>query len=123
MVWYPTTVATLSRRCRHVIEEYYALTVDQDAYWTLDSRLHDFGFRGCTTIEQSIVGGSAHLLNFGGTDTMSAAFYVQFRLNNGKPVATSIPATEHSIMTAHRSERVSSTDSSLRQIIALKPFF
>ncbi len=40
---------------------------------------------------------------------MSAAYYVQFKLNNGKPVATSIPATEHSVMTAHKKEKVCNT--------------
>ncbi|CAB5192614.1 unnamed protein product [Rhizophagus irregularis] len=105
MVWYPTTVATLSRRARDRIEKAYQETVDDDGYWSLESRLHDFGFRGTTCIEQSIIGGSAHLLNFSGTDTMSAAYYVQFTLNNGNPIATSIPATEHSIMTAYKSER------------------
>jgi hypothetical protein len=37
-------------------------------------------------VEQSVLGGCAHLLNFDGTDTMSAAFYAQFHLNNGQPV-------------------------------------
>lgn len=37
---------------------------------------------------------------------MSAAYYVQYKLNNGKPIATSIPATEHSIMLAHKTEKV-----------------
>ena len=37
---------------------------------------------------------------------MSAGYYVQFMLNNGKPVASSIPATEHSVMTAHKTEKV-----------------
>ncbi|RUS22413.1 Quinolinate phosphoribosyl transferase [Endogone sp. FLAS-F59071] len=105
MVWYPSTVATKSRRARDIIEAAYAETVDDEGYWSLESRLHDFGFRGCTTVEQSIVGGTAHLLNFTGTDTMSAAFYAQFTLNNGKSVATSIPATEHSVMTSWRTER------------------
>jgi nicotinamide phosphoribosyltransferase len=45
----------------------------------LGSRLHDFGFRGCTCVEQSIIGGCAHLLNFDGTDTMAAAYYAQVR--------------------------------------------
>jgi len=36
---------------------------------------------------------------------MSAAFYAQFTLNNGKSVASSIPATEHSVMTSWRTER------------------
>ncbi len=30
---------------------------------------------------------------------------VQFHLNDGEPVAMSIPATEHSVMTAWRTER------------------
>lgn len=30
---------------------------------------------------------------------------MQFELNNGEPVASSIPATEHSVMTAWASER------------------
>jgi len=50
-------------------------------------------------------GGCAHLLNFGGSDTMSALYYAQFHLNNGKPVGTSIPATEHSVMTSWPTER------------------
>ena len=99
-------------------------------HWTMltageaSSRLHDFGFRGCTSVEQSVIGGAAHLvctvhwpavarrrvahaaqLNFDGTDTMSAAYYVQYHLNNGQAVATSIPASEHSVMTAWSSER------------------
>jgi len=44
-------------------------------------------------------------LNFQGSDTMSAAYYAQYHLNDGKPVATSIPATEHSVMTAHVNEK------------------
>ncbi|CAG8618994.1 13572_t:CDS:10 [Racocetra fulgida] len=113
MSWYPTTVATLSRRARDVIEQAYNDTVDDDVRdLTLESRLHDFGFRGCTSIEQSVIGGSAHLINFVGSDTMSAGYYIQFKLNNGNPVASSIPATEHSVMTAHKTER----DAILRMI-------
>lgn len=44
------------------------------------------------------------MLNFEGSDTMSAAYHAQFHLNGGKPVATSIPATEHSVMTAWDTE-------------------
>ncbi|CAG8564465.1 6075_t:CDS:10 [Acaulospora morrowiae] len=105
MTWYSTTVATLSRRARDIIEAAYEDTVDEDDHWSLEIRLRDFGFRGCTCLEQSIIGGSAHLLNFIGTSTMSAAYYVQFKLNNGNPVASAIPSTEHSIMTSHKSEQ------------------
>lgn len=36
---------------------------------------------------------------------MSAAYYAQFELNEGRPVASSIPATEHSVMTAWPKEQ------------------
>lgn len=61
--------------------------------------------RGCTSVEQSTIGGCAHLLSFVGSDTMSAAYYAQFVLNGGRRVAQSIPATEHSVMTAWPSEK------------------
>jgi len=37
---------------------------------------------------------------------MSAAYYAQFSLNGGRPVANSIPATEHSVMTSYVTEKV-----------------
>ncbi|KAI9187772.1 hypothetical protein H9P43_002163 [Blastocladiella emersonii ATCC 22665] len=110
MLWYPSTVATLSRRAKHAIAQSFIRTVDgadpvTGAHPLLASRLHDFGFRGCTTVEQSVVGGCAHLLNFDGSDTLSAAFYAQYHCNHGVPIATSIPATEHSVMTSWPTER------------------
>eukprot|EP00195_Chlamydomonas_chlamydogama_P007155 CAMPEP_0202896810 /NCGR_PEP_ID=MMETSP1392-20130828/5728_1 /ASSEMBLY_ACC=CAM_ASM_000868 /TAXON_ID=225041 /ORGANISM="Chlamydomonas chlamydogama, Strain SAG 11-48b" /LENGTH=503 /DNA_ID=CAMNT_0049582287 /DNA_START=382 /DNA_END=1893 /DNA_ORIENTATION=+ len=106
MIWYPTTVATLSRRARDVVESSFERTSEKGKSSPLVStKLQDFGFRGCTCVEQSILGGCAHLLSFQGSDTMSAAFYAQFMLNGGRPVAQSIPATEHSVMTAWPTER------------------
>lgn len=46
----------------------------------------------------------AHLLNFEGSDTMAASYHAQFHLNGGRPVGSSIPATEHSVMTAWETE-------------------
>jgi nicotinamide phosphoribosyltransferase len=104
--WYPVAVATLSRRCRDTLAAAFAASVDGGAASPLlPSRLHDFGFRGCTGVEQSVLGGCAHLLSFDGTDTLSAAYYAQFALNGGRPVGMSIPATEHSVMTCWPSER------------------
>ena len=71
-------MATLSRRARDVIEAAFEESAEAGAAsHLLPSRLHDFGFRGCCTVEQSVIGGAAHLLNFEGTDTLSAAYYVQ----------------------------------------------
>ncbi len=107
MIWYPSCVATLSRYTRDLIEKAFRISVDDDdpnREKCLNSRLHDFGFRGCTSVEQSVIGGCAHLLSFNGSDTMSACYYAQTVLNGGKPVGFSIPATEHSVMTSWKSE-------------------
>ncbi|RHZ60515.1 hypothetical protein Glove_352g45 [Diversispora epigaea] len=105
MIWYPSTVATLSRRARDIIEEAFEDTVDEDGYFLLESRLQDSGFRGCTSLEQSIIGGAAHLINFRRSATMSASYYVQYKINNGKPIGLAIPATEHSVMLSHKTEK------------------
>lgn len=103
-VWYPCCVATLSRKARDVVEEAFDRSCDEEDFFLIESRLHDFGFRGVTCVEQSIIGGVAHLLNFCGSDTMSAAYFAQYTLNYGKPIATSVPASEHSVMTSWPSE-------------------
>ena len=110
MVWYPSTVATLSRRIKTLISDAFERTVNRlncgDTPYDvlLNTRLHDFGFRGCTCVEQSVIGGSAHLLSFTGSDTMSACFYTQVALNKGVVTGKSIPATEHSVMTSWDNE-------------------
>jgi len=105
MIWYPSSVATLSKHTKCLIEDAFEISVpDGKGHFLLPSRLHDFGFRGCTCVEQSVIGGAAHLLNFDGSDTMSACFHVQYHLNGGRPIGQSIPATEHSVMTSFDTE-------------------
>lgn len=47
----------------------------------------------------------AHLINFSGSDTMIASYYSQYFMNNEKAVGQSIPASEHSVMTAFSREK------------------
>jgi len=54
-VWYMSTVATLSRLIVSSIRDAFEKSVDEDAWWKLRSRFHDFGFRGTTSTEQSII--------------------------------------------------------------------
>ncbi|KCV67774.1 hypothetical protein H696_05717 [Fonticula alba] len=102
---YPSTVATLSRKARTIIEQAFEKTCDPESMALVPSRLHDFGFRGCTSVEQTIIGGTAHLLNFEGTDNVSAAYFAQYALNDGHFAGVSIPATEHSVMTSFETEK------------------
>ncbi|WP_136657868.1 nicotinate phosphoribosyltransferase [Nitratireductor sp. XY-223] len=102
-VWYPSTVATVSYYVRQIITE--ALERSCDDYTdVLPFRLHDFGARGATSLEQAGLGGVAHLVSFMGTDTVSGIVYA--RKYYAEPMAGfSIPAAEHSTMTAWGEER------------------
>ena len=63
-VWYPSTVATLSREVRKIVEQYFEATADDSAKAGIDFVLNDFGFRGVSSVESAGLGGSAHLINF-----------------------------------------------------------
>jgi len=99
-VWYPTTVATLSRETKKIIEKYFDKTSTSDKS-AIAFMLHDFGFRGTETVESASIGGAAHLINFMGTDTivgmLLAMDYYRAPLEG---LAYSVPASEHSVMTA-----------------------
>ena len=101
-VWYPITVATIGLHARNIIHQAFIDSVDESFWFLEDSRVHDFGARGCTTHEQAMLGGSAHGLHFTGSDNLEALRYV--RQQDPSFTFTSIPATEHSVMTSWRSE-------------------
>lgn len=96
-IWYPTTVATNSREVKKVIAKYLMET--EGNIEALPFKLHDFGARGTSSNESSMLGGMAHLVNFMGTDTISAVVGARHYYN--EPVAGfSIPASEHSTITS-----------------------
>ncbi|MEK7195218.1 MAG: nicotinamide phosphoribosyltransferase domain-containing protein, partial [Patescibacteria group bacterium] len=68
-VWYPSTVASQSRQMRKLVLSYLKKTGDPSL---IDFKVHDFGFRGSTSVESAGIGGAAHLVNFKGTDTFQA---------------------------------------------------
>jgi nicotinamide phosphoribosyltransferase len=96
-VWYPITVATLSYRIKELILLYLEKTGTPE---TAGVRLHDFGFRGVSSVESSGIGGLAHLVNFGGTDTLQALIAARDYYNEPFAVGKSIPAAEHSTITS-----------------------
>ncbi|MCW3836595.1 nicotinate phosphoribosyltransferase [Sphingomonas canadensis] len=97
-VWYPTTVATLSARCRAIIRAGLERTSD-DPEGQLPFKLHDFGARGVSSGESAGLGGMAHLVCFQGTDTMEALAAAR-RWYGAEMAGFSIPAAEHSTMTS-----------------------
>ncbi len=95
-VWYTTTVATVSWHCRQVILKYLVETAGRTE--DIAFKLHDFGARGATTEEAAAVGGAAHLVNFQGSDTISAILAAHQYYGAGM-AGFSIPAAEHSTIT------------------------
>lgn len=98
-VWYPSTVASLSRAAKKIIYQGLALTAD-DPDAEIGFKLHDFGARGATCSEAALLGGMAHLVNFMGTDTVEGLIGAMDYYGADGPVGFSIPATEHSTVTS-----------------------
>lgn len=98
-VWYPNTVATLSREIKKVVLQYFKATASEASQAGIDFVLNDFGFRGATSVEAAGLGGSAHLVNFSGSDTLAASTFAKRYYHAAKAPGLSIPATEHSIVT------------------------
>lgn len=97
-MWYSSTVATLSRRVKQTIKKYLDETAESDA--GLPFMLHDFGFRGTSSVESAGFGGAAHLVNFLGTDTVAGIELADEYYGAGV-CGHSVPATEHSVMTSY----------------------
>ncbi|GEP92972.1 nicotinamide phosphoribosyltransferase [Chitinophaga terrae (ex Kim and Jung 2007)] len=98
-VWYPCTVATVSREIKKIVYKYYTETASESAFAGIDFVLNDFGFRGASSVESAGIGGSAHLVNFSGSDTIAGSVFAKKFYNAATAPGLSIPATEHSICT------------------------
>ncbi|MCB1605589.1 MAG: nicotinate phosphoribosyltransferase [Xanthomonadales bacterium] len=102
-LWYPVTVATVSWHVKQCLRHYLQLSSD-DPESQLPFKLHDFGARGVSSGESAALGGSAHLVNFRGTDTVFALLAAREYYH--EPMAGfSIPAAEHSTITSWGRER------------------
>ena len=96
-VWYPSTVATISRAAKKIISSTIDATSDHPEQ--IPFKLHDFGARGVSSRESAGIGGVAHLVNFKGTDTVEGLLYAQKYYAEGM-AGFSIPAAEHSTVTS-----------------------
>lgn len=96
-VWYPTTVATLSREVKKIVKKYLEATGDVAG---LPFKLHDFGYRGVSSEESAMIGGASHLVNFLGSDTLLAIDMIKQYYKSKEVISKSIPASEHSTITS-----------------------
>jgi nicotinamide phosphoribosyltransferase len=111
-IWYPTTVATNSYENKKQILESLKKTGDPES---IGFKLHDFGARGVSSFESAGIGGAAHLVNFMGTDTVTALLYAR-KYYGADMAGFSIPAMEHSTVTSWgRENEVDSYRNMLKQ--------
>jgi len=96
-VWNGCTVATNSREMKKMILKSLEKSGDPSL---IPFKLHDFGFRGVSSVETAGIGGAAHLVNFMGTDTI-AGLLVASKYYGCEMAGFSIPATEHSVITSY----------------------
>lgn len=94
--WYPTTVATQSWYMKQTLLNYLEQSGTPEA---IQYKLHDFGFRGVSSVETAGIGGMSHLVNFLGTDTIQGIRYAKDFYDADK-CGVSIPASEHSTITS-----------------------
>jgi nicotinamide phosphoribosyltransferase len=104
-IWYPTTIASKDLIAKKIIKKYMDKTSDYEAP-AIDFMLHDFGARGVSSLESAAIGGVAHLVFFQGTDTISGTL-AAMKYYDADMAGFSIPASEHSTMTAWGEDRES----------------
>ena len=97
-LWYPCTVATVSREAKKVIYDFLDESSDNPSA-EIPFKLHDFGSRGVSSQESAAIGGAAHLVNFKGTDTIASLSFLN-KYYREKMAGFSIPASEHSTITS-----------------------
>ncbi len=97
-LWKPITTATTLYEYRRLIND-YALKTTGSLDFTM-FQAHDFSFRGMSGRQDAAINGAAFLLSSCGTDTIPAIELLEDYYNadvTKEFVATSVPASEHSI--------------------------
>ena len=113
-IWYPSTTATRSRDCKKNIKKW--MEENCDNLDKLPFMLHDFGARGVETEDAAGVGGMGHLVNFLGTDTLSAIEQINRLYEVDSSPGFSIPASEHSTITSWgRENEIDAFDNMIEQ--------
>lgn len=103
-IWQPMTAASIANAYRKTLDKYAVKTTGSTE--GVDFQGHDFSFRGMSGLENAASSGAGHLLSFTGTDTIPAISYLEEYYNadiEKELVGASIPATEHSVMSANTS--------------------
>ncbi|OOF71462.1 nicotinate phosphoribosyltransferase [Rodentibacter caecimuris] len=103
-MWQPIISASVARQCRFVLMNFAEQTCENHDH--IPFQLHDFSMRGMSSLESAELSGSGHLTCFIGTDTIPAILFVERYYGSSQLIGTSIPASEHSVMSAHGTDEL-----------------
>lgn len=98
--WKGSTIATIAYEFRRTFEYFAELTGANPEF--IQFQAHDFSFRGLSGRHDAMRSNIGHLLSFTGTDTALSVAGAELWYNANietELVGTSVPATEHSVMT------------------------
>lgn len=98
-LWQPITSASIAFAYRLKLTQFAQQTCDNDDHILYQS--HDFSMRGMSSLESAESSGAGHLTSFLGTDTIPAIHFVDAYYGSQTLIGTSIPASEHSVMSSH----------------------
>lgn len=105
-IWSSITNATIANEYREIFDRWAMKTVGNTDFVPFQG--HDFSMRGMGGSDYARTSGLAHLTSFCGSDTIPAYLDAQYYYDSGQNdwenfniVATSVPATEHSVQCAH----------------------
>lgn len=98
-LWQPITSASIAFAYRSALIRFAEKTCDNYDHILFQS--HDFSMRGMSSLESAEMSGAGHLTCFLGTDTIPAISFINSYYGSQHLIGTSIPASEHSVMSAH----------------------
>lgn len=101
ILWMPCASATNAHRLRQLLNIGCEETGGNKDFVPFQG--HDFSMRGMAGLEAACLSGAGHLLSFVGTDTIPSLDFINeyyFGQSSNGLVGCSVPATEHSVMSA-----------------------
>jgi nicotinamide phosphoribosyltransferase len=99
-LWKPITSATMAFEFKLLLTRFAKETGADETF--IPFQAHDFSFRGMSGQQDAAISGAAHLTSFQGTDCVAAIDLLNRDYNASGTVTivgSSVPATEHSVMT------------------------
>lgn len=122
-LWQMSTSATIALEYKKILEFWAEKTGGDPTFVQFQG--HDFSMRGMSSLESAEKSGAGHLLSFVGTDTIPAILFLEryYGANvDDELVGMSIPATEHSVMSAYGQDELASYKNLLTNVYP-KGFF